>query len=88
MTHDNSDLILSELRELRADFNHNARETGERLASLETSLYSLVGNGQPGRMTLAEEAIKDLQSWRWRMAGITTGAATVLSGVITWLIRH
>jgi hypothetical protein len=88
---DTLSLILAELRELRSDYNANARETGERLSSLETSMTSLVGNGQPGRITLAEEAIKDLQAWKWRIFGIATGAATVVSGVVTtlaWLLKR
>jgi len=80
---DTLNLILSEVRELRADYNTNARETGERLASLETSMYSLVGNGQPGRITLIERTVDDLRRWRWRMVGIATGVATMISGIVT-----
>jgi hypothetical protein len=87
---DTSDLILAELRELRSDYNTHARETGERLASLETSMYSLVGNGQPGRITVVEQRVDDLRRWRWRMVGIATGVATVLSGIVTtvaWAVK-
>jgi len=77
------ELILSELRELRSDYNANARETGERLAAVETNITLLVGNGQPGRMTLAEQSIKELQAWKWRIVGIATGVATVMSGIVT-----
>lgn len=80
---DTSDLILAELRALRSDYNTHARETGERLASLETSMYSLVGNGQPGRITLLEQAVDDLRRWRWRIVGIATGVATLMSGIVT-----
>lgn len=72
-------LILSEVREL----NTHARETGERLARLETSTYSLVGNGQPGRITLLEDKVDDLRRWRWRMVGIATGVAALMSGIVT-----
>ena len=80
---DTLSLILSEVQSLRADYNANARETGERLASLETSMYSLVGNGQPGRITILEQRLDDLRRWHWRMVGIATGVATVVSGIVT-----
>jgi hypothetical protein len=79
VTPDTADLILSELRELRSVVN----EARERLASLETSMYSLVGNGQPGLIAKLQEDVRDLQKWRWRMVGIVTGVATVMSGIVT-----
>jgi hypothetical protein len=45
------DLILDELRLLRESFNSFARETGERVATLENDVHGLVGNGQPGRVS-------------------------------------
>ena len=33
---DTLSLILAEIRELRSDYNDHARETGERLAAVET----------------------------------------------------
>lgn len=73
--------ILIELRELRTDFNVNARVQGERLARLENSMDSVLGDKQPGRLTLAENKISDLQHWRWRIVGIATGLSAV-SGVV------
>lgn len=52
LNRETNELILSELRELRADYNDNTRKTGERLSSLESQMYSLCGNGQPGRVWL------------------------------------
>lgn len=81
---DTLSLILAEVRELRADYNTNARETGERLASLETSMTSLVGgDGQPGALSRVQDDVKDLQRWRWRIVGIAVGVATVMSGIVT-----
>jgi hypothetical protein len=80
---DTLSLILAEVQSLRADYNANARETGERLSSLETSMTSLVGNGQKGRITLIEERVDDLRRWRWRIVGIATGVATVMSVIVT-----
>jgi hypothetical protein len=79
-----AELILSEVQSLRTDYNAHARETGERLASLETSMRALVGGpGQPGMLAGFQDQLQDLQRWRWKMAGITTGVATVVSGIVT-----
>lgn len=83
MPDDTLHLILAEVRELRSDYNTHARETGERLASLELGMYDLRGNGQPGRITVLEDRIDDLRKWKWRMVGITSGVATVMSGLVT-----
>jgi hypothetical protein len=83
---DNSDLILSELRDLRKECNASAISTGERLASLETSMTSLVGNGQPGRITLLERGVERLQQWRWKLVGVAGGVAGVVSAV-AWILK-
>lgn len=74
--------ILIELRELRTDFNRNARECGERLATLEIQLDTILGDKQPGRLTIAENKISDLQHWRWRIAGIATGISAAVGAVL------
>lgn len=40
------------------------------LARLETNMKSLVGNGQPGRVTQLEEAVESLNRWKWIVAGV------------------
>lgn len=64
-------LILGELRLI-----------GERLAKLETHMESLVGNGQPGRLTVVENKVSELQRWRWRIAGIATGLSAALTVIL------
>jgi hypothetical protein len=59
------DLILDELRALRSDFNAYARDTGERVSSLETDMHALVGNGNPGRVAVLESAVAKLTQWKW-----------------------
>lgn len=61
------------------------RMIGERLARLETHVESLVGNGQPGRLTLVENKVSELQHWRWKATGIYTGASAVISAVVAFL---
>lgn len=83
---DTQSLILSELRSLREDFNSYARETGERIATLETDMHALVGNGQPGRVSDLEQAVRKLSQWRWWVVGCAAGSSGVIS-VIAWIIK-
>jgi hypothetical protein len=74
------ELIVSQQRELNAAF----AEFRERMASVETKVTILVGgDGQPGLFTGVLDDVKDLQRWRWRLVGIATGVATMVSGVVT-----
>ena len=64
----------TELRSLRSEFNAHARETGERLSTLEQQTNLLVGNGQPGRVGKLEAAV---QEWRWWLAGYRSGRGPI-----------
>lgn len=86
-----SDLILIELRDLRTDFNENARVTGQRLASVETSMTALVGNGQPGRITNIETDVDTLKGWKQGLVGLWALVAAIGSIVGSgsmWIIEH
>jgi hypothetical protein len=87
MSDSTDQILLTEIRALRTDFNDFAREFGERVAKNETQIYSLIGNGQPGRMSRAESAIESLKQWRWKIVGIATGASSVVT-VVAWLIER
>jgi hypothetical protein len=82
-----NEVVLIELRELRTDFNKTMRETGERLASLEAQLHAVLGNGQPGRLTLVEQSCKELSAFRWKAIGYCTATATVASTVAAFLLH-
>ncbi len=77
------ELILTELRELRSDYNAHARETGARMSTLESQMYSLCGNGQPGRISNIESAVQQLKAWRWWLIGAMAG----VSGMVTAIAR-
>jgi hypothetical protein len=66
---------------------YHAFDTVQRLATLETQLDSVVGDQQPGRLTLVEQSVKELQSWRWRMAGIGAGSSVVVTGLFTFVLH-
>jgi hypothetical protein len=81
------DIILAELRDLRSAFNTNAQNTGERLSTLESQMYALCGNGQPGRISNLEVAVEKLQQWRWWILGATAGGSVVVSA-IAWVVTE
>lgn len=87
MPYETQDVILDELRALRSDFNTYARDTGERVASLETDVHGLCGNGQPGRVALLESAVDKLAQWRWYVLGAAAGSGGVIS-VLAWVIAE
>jgi hypothetical protein len=53
-----SETERSVLRMVDRDFQHDVLE---KLSRMEARVEMLVGNGQPGRMTLAEERIVELE---------------------------
>lgn len=75
-------LILQEIKGLRDDTKANR----ERLARLETQMYGLMGNGQPGRISLLERSVDSLKQWRWWVVGAAAGGAAVIS-VIAWVVE-
>ena len=68
--------ILIELRELRTDFNEFARGMGERLATHDAELHTVLGNGQPGRLSVLETKVSELQRWHWKIIGMCTGLSS------------
>jgi hypothetical protein len=47
----------------------------------------LIGNGQPGRITLLGRAVERLQPRWWKLIGIATGESEVVS-LIAWIVKH
>jgi hypothetical protein len=82
------ELILSELRDLRADYNVSARETGERLSALEAQVKTgITGNGQPSRLQRIEESVSRLQAWRVYVIGAAAGVSILVS-CLAWLLTQ
>jgi hypothetical protein len=77
--------LRREMRDMRADFNSFSQDCGARLSTVETSVHSLVGNGQPGRVGLLEAAHYALSkkvSWMWGWAAGAGAAVGLFAGGI------
>ena len=79
MPTDIAELILSEIRSLRERFDEFTLDTEKRIATLESQMETIVGNGQPGRMTKVESDVKRLDRWKYWALGAGAG----ISGVVT-----
>jgi hypothetical protein len=51
------------------------------LERVETHIESLVGNGQPGKIKLIEDAIDSLVNWR----NVIVGGGIVIVAIMAWL---
>lgn len=60
----------------------------EKLTRLETHMESLIGNGQPGRISKLEDDVKSLDRLKWRAGGVITGASVVISALIHFFGKH
>lgn len=80
-------VILEEVRALRSRFDLHSADTGERLSALETHVSNIVGDAQPGRMTLIENKVSDLQHWRWKATGIYIGVSGAVSCLTAYLFH-
>ena len=65
------------------DVNSFTRGSGERLAELETGMSDLRGNGQPGRMSQLETAVRELDRWQSWVIGITAGVSGIVSVIVS-----
>ena len=80
-------VILEEVRALRTRIDAHSADTAERLSVLETHMEGLVGNHQPGRLTIVENKVSELQHWRWKAVGIYIGVSGAVS-VVTAVLYH
>jgi len=72
-----NDVILKEILEMRRDVNENFRTHGERLATMETQISGLVGNGQPGLIDKMQDDIEGLKKFKYWLSGALAVAETV-----------
>jgi hypothetical protein len=58
------------------------RDLGERVAALEVQVKSIVGNGQPGRLTLVENSVSTLQRWKYWLMGVAASVSAIMHYVL------
>ena len=87
-------IILDEVRAMRTKLDMHSVEASERLTALETHMYTLIGNGQPGRLTMLETGItavrtevSEIQHWRSRVKGGYIAVSAVVAGAVS-IIYH
>lgn len=80
---DATDLILSEIRSLRERFDEHTIHTEKRIATLESLVTSVVGNGRPGRLDNVEADVRRLDRWKYWLVGAGTG----IGGFVTFLFE-
>jgi hypothetical protein len=78
-------IILDEVRQLRIRFDVHSADTGERLSVLETHMESLVGNSQPGRLTIVENKVTELQHTHWLMRGVYLSVSALVSAITAYI---
>jgi hypothetical protein len=84
--------MREEMRDMRSDLTDFRTDVGERLSSVETSVHSLEGNGQPGRVGILETSLsapKTKVSYMW---GYAVGAGAVVGlfagGVLVEVLKR
>ena len=60
------------------DLSYPCEDHGERIATLESQMQSLVGNGQPGRVRELENVVKNHQRLIWMGMGIVVALQVLL----------
>jgi hypothetical protein len=66
--------------ERRADDGFKLEVTNT-LSRLEAHMESLVGNGQPGRISKLEDGVSELRESQSRWKGIVTGISVVIAAI-------
>jgi hypothetical protein len=90
-----SQLILNEIREIKTDVralnesvNETTRALAERMATAESQLHSLLGNGQPGRLAKVEADVSALKKWRWQVTGMCTAVGAIAGFLLKVVVGH
>lgn len=59
----------------------------DALARLETDMKRLVGNGQPGRISLIETDVETLKKGSWTLYGVIVGISATVSSIVHYLFK-
>lgn len=78
-----SNVILTEIRELRATVTAWQLDGAERLSALETSVKSgITGNGQPSRLAVVEKSVEQLNRFKYWLLGAAATVSVILHYVL------
>jgi hypothetical protein len=78
-----TEIILDEVRALRAEFADWKQDSGERVTTLETQMKPLLDNGQPGRITQVERKVEGHSRVLWAGHGFIAAL-----NAIAWALIH
>jgi hypothetical protein len=81
-------VLLEEFRAFRADVNSWKLETSERLATLETQIKDVVGNGQPGRLSQVEKKVSQHSRLIWIASGALFAVEAAFTALASWWAGH
>ena len=82
-------LILTELQGLRADVTASQIDMAGRVSALETQTKAVLGNGQPGRLTLVERNVERVEEKIERLGRLkywAMGFAAAVSALAHYLL--
>jgi hypothetical protein len=63
-----SDNSFEVLKEIRDDLKY----VRDLVIGNDVIIHTIVGNGQPGRLTLVEKEVETLKALKWKMIGMVT----------------
>lgn len=72
------------LEQCTSDFE---RQTIAMLAVLNMQMNSIIGNGQPGRITKLEDRVSALERFQWKMIGGSSVLGAVVGIVSSWTLH-
>lgn len=72
-------LILDEIKDLRNDIKTFQINTESRISQCEVQLETILGNGQPGRLTKVENSLEKIHRFKYWFMGV----ASVIGGLVS-----
>lgn len=55
---------------LLSELQKDVKQMSDRVSRNDETLKTLIGNGQPGRITILEKNIEELNKFKWKLAGV------------------
>lgn len=84
--HDDVAEIFLKLSEIQQSVTSGHVETVQRLTGLEIQMTSLLGNGQPGRITKVEDRLTLAEAYVNTEKGKTAARSGIISVIVTLIV--